>query len=144
VPSSDNREIPPQMAFFFFSFFLQLAFVWLVNSFPSSSFLFVATISAVLLGVVLLIVLCFRYAFTCVLKNGTSFFELSRYDCRLPVKEHVIIATLDQCCTLLAVAGGPGTSGQAQIALNQSMIPLTLLLSSLFLKRRFNVGYDKK
>ena len=111
-----------------------------MKSFPSTSFLFVATISAVLLGVVLLVILVARYLTSKIYYNITCWFGITKYDCQWPKRDHILIAILDQTCTLLAVAGG-GTSGQAQVGINQSVIPLTLLFSWIGLNRYFNLGY---
>lgn len=48
-------------------------------------------------------------------------------------------AGADQLCTLLATVGAPHVPGQAQVLLNQSVLPLTMLLS-LVLGRRYSAA----
>jgi len=55
-----------------------------------------------------------------------------------PSRTELKIALLDQSVTLLATAGGSNTPGHVQVMLNQSMIPLTAVFSSLAFERVFS------
>uniref|UniRef100_A0A6U6LGZ5 EamA domain-containing protein n=1 Tax=Odontella aurita TaxID=265563 RepID=A0A6U6LGZ5_9STRA len=137
-----------------------VTFKFLCDAFPTGKlFFFLSTISPVILAAVLWPITATVQRCSCsanAIRGGVVSSNLGEHDRKLsdsskgeddastcnpwkPSRSHAAIAVLDQIVTLLATAGGPQTPGYAQVIINQSMVPLTALASSVVFGRSFRL-----